>query len=175
MHVLYICYDGILDNLGQTQVLPYIYGLNKKSYKFIILSFEKHDRKKEEFLEQELILKKKNIIWYHLPFYPGKFHRLLRFIFGPIKLNFIFRKHKIELIHLRAVNAGTLFLFSKIKCPYIFDIRAFAGGSLLVFGSVLSHALAHFVNVNNFVRLKVESEGQTVHEWSPMTGYQTII
>ena len=29
MRVLYICYDGIMDNLGQTQVLPYIFGLNK--------------------------------------------------------------------------------------------------------------------------------------------------
>ena len=143
MRVLYICPDGILDNLGQTQVLPYIYGLNKKSYKFIILSFEKHDRKKEELLEQELILKKKNIIWYHLPFYPGRHHRLLRFIFGPIKINLIFKKHKIGLIHLRAINAGALFLFSRIKCPYIFDIRAFAG-QLVDYGLLKNSWLSKF-------------------------------
>lgn len=66
-------------------------------------------------------------------------------------------------------------LCSGIDLTIDVDTRAFAGGSLLVFGSVLSHALAHFVNVNSFVRLRVESEGQKVHEWSPMTGYQTII
>lgn len=66
-------------------------------------------------------------------------------------------------------------LCSGIDLTIDVDTRAFAGGSLLVFGSVLSHALAHFVNVNSFVRLKLESEGQKVHEWNPMTGYQTII
>ena len=29
MVTLYICYDGILDDLGQTQVLPYIFGQMK--------------------------------------------------------------------------------------------------------------------------------------------------
>ena len=53
MLILYICYDGILDDLGQTQVLPYIYGLNDKGYNFIIFSFERHDRTNEEFRKQE--------------------------------------------------------------------------------------------------------------------------
>ena len=51
--IFYICYDGILDDLGQTQILPYIFGLNKNGYKFIILSFERSDRKKEDFLAQK--------------------------------------------------------------------------------------------------------------------------
>ena len=56
MVVLYICYDGILDDLGQTQVLPYIYGLNNKGYKFIIFSIERHDRTKEEFKNQNFMV-----------------------------------------------------------------------------------------------------------------------
>ena len=118
MRVLYICYDGILDDLGQTQVLPYIFGLSKNGYKFIILSFERSDRKKEDFLAQEKILRDNNIKWHHLPFYPGKSHRFLRFIFGIIKLHLIFKKNQINLVHLRSINAGTIFLLSGINCKY---------------------------------------------------------
>ena len=127
MLVLYICYDGILDNLGQTQVLPYIYGLNNKGFNFIIFSFERHDRNKEEFQKQELILKNRGIKWYHLTFYPRKYNRFLRLISGPIQLNNIVKKHKINFAHLRSINAGTIFLLSLIKLPFIYDMRCFAG------------------------------------------------
>lgn len=127
MRVLYICADGILDNLGQTQILPYIYGLNDKNCRYIIFSFERSDRKKEDFLAQKEILKRRNIEWYHLPFYPKKYNRFLRVFFGSIKINFICKKHNINMVHLRAINAGILFLFSGIKLPYLYDIRAFAG------------------------------------------------
>jgi hypothetical protein len=40
-HILYITYDGLTDFLGQSQVLPYILGLEEKGYRFSILSFEK--------------------------------------------------------------------------------------------------------------------------------------
>jgi type VI secretion system protein ImpG len=66
-------------------------------------------------------------------------------------------------------------LCSGINISIDVDRRAFAGGSLLVFGSVLSHVLAHFVNVNSFVRLEINSEGEVVHTWKPMTGYQSIL
>ena len=127
MLILYICYDGILDDLGQTQVLPYIYGLNDKGYNFIIFSFERHDRTKEEFGKQELILKNRGIKWYHLTFYPRKYNRFLRLILGPIKLNNIVRKNKINFAHIRSINAGTIFLLSLIKLPFIYDMRCFAG------------------------------------------------
>ena len=127
MRVLYFSPDGILDDLGQSQILPYIYGLNDRGYKFIILSFERFDRKKREFLSQSKILQSKDIIWYHLPFYPKKYNRFFRFIFGAVKLNLIFRKHKINLVHIRSINAGAIFILSGLKCPILYDIRAFAG------------------------------------------------
>ena len=127
MQVLYLCPDGIMDDLGQTQVLTYIYGLQEKGYKFIILSFERSDRKKEEFFKQSEILKNKNIKWYYLPFYPAKFNRLLRLIFGALQLFIINKKNKIDLVHLRSINAGIIFLFSGIQKKYLYDIRAFAG------------------------------------------------
>lgn len=78
-------------------------------------------------------------------------------------------------IHPVLAERNRFGLCSGVDLTLDVDTRAFAGGSLLVFGSVLAHALAHFVNVNSFVRLTVESEGQKVYTWQPMTGYQTII
>ena len=39
--VLYISYDGMTDNLGQSQVIPYLIGLQKLGYSIHILSCEK--------------------------------------------------------------------------------------------------------------------------------------
>jgi hypothetical protein len=39
--VLFISYNGMLDPLGQTQVLPYLRELAKKGVQFTLLSFEK--------------------------------------------------------------------------------------------------------------------------------------
>lgn len=44
MRVLYITYDGLTDPLGQSQVLPYLAGLNARGHDITILSCEKPDR-----------------------------------------------------------------------------------------------------------------------------------
>ena len=39
--ILYLSYDGITDPLGQSQILPYLFGLNTNdNYKFIIKLFK---------------------------------------------------------------------------------------------------------------------------------------
>ena len=47
-HALYLSYDGMTDPLGQSQVLPYIIGLQQKGIAFTLISFEKIERFKEE-------------------------------------------------------------------------------------------------------------------------------
>ena len=44
---LYVSYDGLLDPLGQSQVLPYVEAL-AKSHEITVLSFEKNERSKDE-------------------------------------------------------------------------------------------------------------------------------
>ena len=41
---LYITYDGLLDPLGASQILPYLYGISEHSGPIHILSFEKPER-----------------------------------------------------------------------------------------------------------------------------------
>ena len=46
--VLFISYNGMLEPLGQTQVLPYLRELAKRGVKFTLLSFEKSKAFTEE-------------------------------------------------------------------------------------------------------------------------------
>ena len=39
--VLYISYNGMLDPLGQSQVIPYLKELNQRGVEFTLLSFER--------------------------------------------------------------------------------------------------------------------------------------
>ena len=45
-NTLFITYDGILDPLGSSQILPYLFGLASKGVKVHILSFEKEETMK---------------------------------------------------------------------------------------------------------------------------------
>ena len=70
-NILYVTYDGLTDQLGQSQILPYleiskIYNLN-----FIIISFEK--KKNINKLKNKVNIKLKNyrIKWYPLYFSSG--------------------------------------------------------------------------------------------------------
>ena len=62
-HIVYCSYDGLLDSLGRSQILPYVEGLNTNSqYLFTIISFEKsHDN--IEFEKLKVFLASKNINW----------------------------------------------------------------------------------------------------------------
>ncbi len=71
--VLYISYNGMLDPLGQTQVIPYLRELAKRGVQFTLLSFERPAafagdgvRKREE-LDQEL--RKHGIEWHWLRYH----------------------------------------------------------------------------------------------------------
>ena len=66
--ILYITYDGLTDQLGQSQVLPYICGLKEHGYEFHIISCEKP----EKFIKQKAVIeeicKENNITWHPLPY-----------------------------------------------------------------------------------------------------------
>ena len=62
-HIVYCSYDGLLDSLGKSQILPYLEGLNTThNYKFTVISFEKiHDQNEFKGLKDHL--SSKNIDW----------------------------------------------------------------------------------------------------------------
>ena len=127
--VLYLSYDGLTDALGQSQILPYLLGLEKIGHSFHIISFEK----KEAFAQFQAIInqqiKGKNIRWHPL-FYTKKppvlstLYDLKRMKKSAISLR---KSHHFDAIHCRSYLPGliALKLKKKFACPFIFDMRGF--------------------------------------------------
>lgn len=128
-HILYITYDGLTDFLGQSQVLPYILGLEQEGYRFSILSFEKSDKFNDnKKIIEELIFEKK-INWY-----PKKYHKhfsilatVWDLIVGCIFLIRLHNKDAFQVVHCRSYITAILGLISKYlyRTAFIFDMRGF--------------------------------------------------
>ena len=102
--VLFISYDGMTDQLGQSQVIPYLKALTKQGYSFHILSVEKKKRLEERGALIRGILQEAGIRWTTLLFSTRP--PLLSKIYDQWKLNrkaaAICREEKISLLHCRS-------------------------------------------------------------------------
>jgi glycosyltransferase involved in cell wall biosynthesis len=129
MRVLYISYDGLLDPLGQSQILPYLKGISSYSQSIEIISFEKSIYTKEELLVLKNNLRSKNIHWHPLRFTSkygalGKLWDLFKlYIFS----FYIALTKSIQIVHARGhVCSQAAYLLKKILLKkMIFDFRGF--------------------------------------------------
>jgi len=126
-HVLYMSYDGLLDPLGNSQILPYIRGLAENGYRLTVISYEKtgHDAADIHGLRKELSAL--NVAWIHLPFRKGRFHGLIRILKGAIVVRQIAKQDPYSFVHLRTILTAVIYKVSLCKRPYIYDNRAFIG------------------------------------------------
>mgnify|MGYP006092341179 CR=1 FL=1 len=103
MKALYITYDGLLDPLGQSQILPYLRSINCNVSALHIISFEKskNDILNINKLQQEF--KKSEITWSYLKFTQSK-NSLLKVV-DVFKFLFLFFKtclrDKPDIVHAR--------------------------------------------------------------------------
>jgi glycosyltransferase involved in cell wall biosynthesis len=129
--VLYISYNGMLDPLGQTQVLPYLRELAKKGVRFTLLSFERARAFEGDgpatCLELQRELAKQGIEWHWLryhqtPSIPATAYDVIKGIRYAGKL---VKKNKIEMVHARSHIPATIALALKKKygVKMIFDVR----------------------------------------------------
>jgi|APSaa5957512535_1039671.scaffolds.fasta_scaffold29326_2 glycosyltransferase involved in cell wall biosynthesis len=126
-NVLFVSYDGLLDPLGQSQVLPYVLGLTEQGYKFTILSYEKKHRNKQDIEVLREFLNKQNIRWYPLTFYikGGAWKFLVHILLGIKKLRMICNVKSFDFVHLRGYVSALIYKTSLLKIPYIYDYRSF--------------------------------------------------
>ena len=126
---VFLTYDGITDPLGQSQILPYLFGVSSnKKYKITIVSFEKTNN---YFQNKDFILKKlekNNIVW--IPLKYTKYPPIFSTLWDIYKLNQTVKKLKdngVDLIHCRSYNTTLVALGfkRKYKIPFIFDMRGF--------------------------------------------------
>src|SRR5712664_5000809 len=70
---LFISYNGMLDPLGQSQVIPYLRELSKRGVRFTLLSFERDHAYTRAGLEQSADLRQElaesEIDWHWLPYH----------------------------------------------------------------------------------------------------------
>lgn len=129
--VLFVSYNGMLEPLGQTQVLPYLRELAKRGVKFTLLSFEKpqaftaegHDiceDLKRQLLEQ-------GIEWHWLRYHqrPSVPATLFDVFAGVRYARRLVMQNKIEMVHARGYIPATIALLLKRQfgIKMIFDVR----------------------------------------------------
>lgn len=128
--VLYLTYDGLLEPLGQSQVLSYL-EVNCREFSFTVLSFEKQRDLLNSVLYDDVLRRvhKANIGWKILKYHkrPPLAATSLDIICGVLIGLFLIKFRGIKILHARSYVAGVIaLLLSKIaKVPYIFDIRGF--------------------------------------------------
>ena len=128
--VLYLSYNGMLDPLGQSQVIPYLKQLNRRGVEFTLVSFErpealaKHDA---ELARMRSDLAASGIDWHWLryhktPSLPATSYDVLAGIRYGRRL---LREKKIDLIHARSHIPAAIALRLKQRCgaKFIFDVR----------------------------------------------------
>jgi glycosyltransferase involved in cell wall biosynthesis len=130
-HVLFISYNGMLDPLGQSQVLPYLRELSKRGVRFTVLSFERsaafvNDGKaRREALRRGLA--EDEIDWHWLRYHQTPSLPATMFdVATGIRLARKLIKHKqIELVHARSHIPATIALALKRQfgVKLIFDVR----------------------------------------------------
>jgi glycosyltransferase involved in cell wall biosynthesis len=129
--VLFISYNGMLEPLGQTQVLPYLRELAKRGVKFTLLSFEKSKAFTAEgqrdcaALKQQLL--DQGIEWHWLRYHqrPSLPATLFDVLQGIRYASRLVRQDSIELVHARSYIPATIALALKRKfgIRMIFDLR----------------------------------------------------
>ena len=124
--VLYITYDGILEPLGQSQVLNYLKALSLE-HKIFLLSYEK--KKDLTSLSYYNSVKKEceysNIKWVHLNYHKSSFRTYFDIFKGVVVSFYICLKNHVDIVHSRSYLPAliALILNKSIKRKFIFDMR----------------------------------------------------
>lgn len=117
------------DPLGQSQVLPYLYGLSQKGHEIFLISFEKKQVRQDAIMELEDELEKNKIHWTHLWYTkkPPVLSTMLDVDRLKKKAKKIFPDNKIQIVHCRGYITALagLWLKKKYNVRFLFDMRGF--------------------------------------------------
>lgn len=148
--VLYITRNGMLEPLGQSQVLSYLKGLSD-NYKISLISFEKPEDLKDtrEYIKVQENCDNHNIRWlpqrfYYRPKVIAPAWSMLVFLFLCLRE---VKKGNADLIHARSyIPAAVALLVHKLTgTPFIFDMRALWPEELITAGRLKRGSLMHKV------------------------------
>lgn len=128
--ILYLSYDGILEPLGQSQVLRYLERL-AHDHKIILISFEKpHDwqqlERREALRDQ---IRAVGILWIPLRYHkrPSALATAFDIAQGIVVGSWAVMRHRVRIVHARSYVPSVIALALKklFRLKYIFDMRGF--------------------------------------------------
>ena len=128
--ILYISYDGILEPLGQSQVLAY-QEILAKNHQIFLISFEKTSFNKANnfHCETEDRILNSGIRWYRLRYHkaPSGIATFYDLVVGGALSFFLICRFKISVIHARSYVPSVIALTLKnlLNVKFIFDMRGF--------------------------------------------------
>jgi len=127
--VLYISYDGMTDQLGQSQVIPYLRELARQGYEITILSVEKKSKLEKTGKEIAKQLSDMGIEWETLLFTerPPLLSKIYDQWSVSNKAKKLYKRKKFDFVHCRSYVAAeaALKLHRKFSVPFLFDMRGF--------------------------------------------------
>ena len=145
--VLYFSYDGLLDPLGQSQIVPYVSAISAAGHSLTIVSYEKVDRTREQIKFMEIKLQKIEVNWVRLEFKSGKFWAIKRLISGVLMIRKLCRDLQPDFLHLRGFVPAVIYKLSRSKVPFLYDFRGFALGEWVDIGKITPSSLLYrFLN-----------------------------
>ncbi len=131
MHVLYVSYDGALDPLGRSQVVPYLEGLSARGFLFSLLTFEKPERLADTAARGELErrLAISNVRWHPLTYtkHPPLIGTAVDIARGVRAARRIAEERPLRLIHARSYPSSVIAQAEarRTGAPWVFDMRGF--------------------------------------------------
>ena len=153
---LYFSYDGLLDPLGQSQIVPYISAIAAAGHSLTIVSYEKPERTKDQIKVMDIKLQKIGINWVRLEFRPGKFWAIKRVVGGILSIRKLCAHIQPDFIHLRGLVPAIIFQLSRSTVPSLYDFRGFALGEWVDIGKITRSSLIYYV-LNRLDRNAVKS------------------
>ena len=129
MRVAYLSYDGALDPLGATQVVPYLEGLSGTGVSFDLITFEKPFRLADagRVSAMSARLARAGVKWHPLRYHqtprvPATLFDVAR---GALRLRQLARGARFDLFHCRGEITPLMVRLSRLKAPLLLDMRGF--------------------------------------------------
>lgn len=126
--VLFLSYDGLTDPLGQSQILPYLFGIANK-YAITIVSFEKANRYLQLKDQMKQICGRAGLQWHSLVYHkdPPILSTLYDVWIMKSWVKKLHRESPFSLVHCRSYIPALVGLTMKKKngVRFVFDMRGF--------------------------------------------------
>jgi glycosyltransferase involved in cell wall biosynthesis len=189
--VLFISYNGMLEPLGQSQVIPYLRELAKRGVRFTLLSFERPKAFTPEGVRQCEELRQKlesqGIEWHWLRYHqrPSVPATIYDVLVGLRKASSLVQKNKIEMVHARGHIPATIALGLKKRfgTKMIFDLRGLMAEEYVDAGHWRQGSLPYRITKATERRILAETDAivtltekiwPIIREWEGLRGREVV-